>query len=193
MNIPARLIIIACWIAFLGFWLVTASATKDLAERESASSRLGYTLPMMAGAVLLFRGYGDRGYPWGAGRHVLPALTALAWTGVALTLLGLMLALWARVTLGRNWSAAVVVRKDHELIMRGPYALMRHPIYTAILAMFVGTALAVGTIEAFAGLLLIAASLWIKLRQEEQLMMRQFPDEYPAYRRRVKRLIPYIW
>ncbi len=193
MSIPARLIIITCWIIFLGFWLVTAGATKDVAERESRASRLGYALPLMAGAVLLFRGFGDRGYPWGAGRHVLPALTALAWTGVALAILGLMLALWARVTLGRNWSAAVVVRKDHELIMRGPYALMRHPIYTAILVMFLGTALAVGTIEAAAGFLLIAASLWIKLRREERLMMCQFPDEYPAYRRRVKRLVPFIW
>jgi protein-S-isoprenylcysteine O-methyltransferase Ste14 len=193
MSIPARLVIIACWIVFLGFWLVTAGATKDVAHRESAASRLGYTLPLMAGAVLLFRGFGNKAYPWGAGRHLLPALTTLAWTGAALTILGLALALWARVTLGRNWSAAVMVRKDHELIMRGPYALSRHPIYTAMLLMFIGTVLAIGTLEAFAGFLLIAASLWIKLGQEERLMMRQFPDEYPAYRQRVKRLIPYIW
>ena len=193
MNIPARLIIITCWIIFLGFWLVTAGATKDLAVRESAGTRLGYTLPMMAGAVLLFRGFGARDYPWGAGRHVWPALTALAWTGAALTILGVTLAIWARVTLGRNWSAAVVVRKDHELVMRGPYGLSRHPIYTAILTMFIGTVLAVGTIEGLAGFLLVAGGLCFKLRREEQLMMRQFPDEYPAYRRRVKRLIPYIW
>jgi protein-S-isoprenylcysteine O-methyltransferase Ste14 len=193
MSIPARLIIIGCWVIFLGFWAVGAVVTKDTAEREGAASRLGYTLPMMAGAVLLFRGFGDKGYPWGAGRHLVPALAALAWTGAVLTILGLMLALWARVTLGRNWSAAVVVRKDHELIMRGPYALSRHPIYTAILAMFIGTVMAVGTIEAMAGFLLIAAGLWLKLGQEERLMMRQFPDEYPAYRRRVKRLVPYIW
>jgi protein-S-isoprenylcysteine O-methyltransferase Ste14 len=193
MSIPARLVIIACWIIFVGFWLVTAGATKDVAERESTARRLGYVLPMMAGAVLLFRGFGEKGYPWGAGRHVLPALTALAWLGAVLVIAGLMLALWARVTLGRNWSAAVLVRKDHELVMRGPYALSRHPIYTAILVMFLGTVLAVGTVEAAAGFLLIAASLWIKLGEEERLMMRQFPDEYPAYRRRVKRLVPFIW
>jgi protein-S-isoprenylcysteine O-methyltransferase Ste14 len=193
MSIPARLVIIACWIVFLGFWLVTAGATKEVAQRESLAGRIGHALPLMAGAVLLFRGFGNKAYPWGAGRHLLPASGMLAWIGAALVILGLLLALWARVTLGRNWSVAVVVRKDHELIMRGPYALSRHPIYSAILVMFIGTVLAVGTAEAFAGFLLIAASLWVKLGQEERLMMRQFPDDYPAYRRRVKRLIPYIW
>jgi protein-S-isoprenylcysteine O-methyltransferase len=148
---------------------------------------------MLAGVILLFRGFGNRGYPWGAGRHVLPALTALGWTGAVLTILGLALALWARVTLGRNWSSAVLVRKDHELVMRGPYALSRHPIYTALLTMFFRTILAIGTVEAFAGFLLVAAGLWIKLGLEERLMLRQFPADYPAYRRRVKRLIPYIW
>jgi protein-S-isoprenylcysteine O-methyltransferase Ste14 len=192
MYIPARLIIIACWVIFVGFWAVTATATKGAAERMSLASRLGYSLPQAAGALLLFRGFAHNPYPWGAA-HVLSALTALAWIGAMMTILGLMLAIWARVTLGRNWSATVIISEDHELIMRGPYALMRHPIYTAILIMFIGAALAVGTIEAFAGLLLFATGLWIKLRQEEQLMARRFPDDYPAYRRRVKRLIPFIW
>ena len=192
MYIPARLVIITCWVIFLGFWAVTAAATKDVAEREGRASRLGYTLPLVAGALLLFRGFGHNPYPSGAA-HVLSALTALAWIGAMLTILGLMLAIWAWVTIGRNWSAAVVVRRDHELIMRGPYAILRHPIYTAVLLMFIGTVLAVDTIEAFVGFLLIAASLWIKMGQEERLMMRQFPDDYPAYRQRVKRLIPFIW
>lgn len=187
MYIPARLIIISCWIIFIGFWAVTAAVTKDVAERESGASRLGYALLMMAGVALLFRGFGR------AGHHVVPAETALAWIGAPLTILGLVLALWARVTLGRNWSGAVVIKRDHELIMRGPYAILRHPIYTAILLMFVGTLLAVGTIEAFVGFLLIATGLWIKMGREERLMMRQFPDDYPAYRQRVKRLIPFIW
>ncbi len=192
MYIPARLIIIACWVIFLGFWAATAASTKGVAERSSVASRLGYSLPLAAGALLMFRGFGHNPYPWGAG-HVLSALTALAWIGAMMTILGLMLAIWARVTLGRNWSSAVLIREDHELIMRGPYALMRHPIYTAILIMFIGAALAVDSVEGFAGVLLFAAGLWIKMGQEERLMMRQFPDDYPAYRRRVKRLIPFIW
>jgi protein-S-isoprenylcysteine O-methyltransferase Ste14 len=193
MTITARLIIITCWVIFLGFWVVTAAATKATAERDSAAGRLGYGLLLILGVVPLFRGFGRNAYPWGAGHDVVPRLAAFAWAGAGLTILGLMLALWARVTLGRNWSAAVMVKQDHELIMRGPYALSRHPIYTALLMMFIGTVLAVGTIEAIAGLLLIGLSLWIKLGREERLMMRQFPDDYPAYRRRVKRLVPFIW
>jgi protein-S-isoprenylcysteine O-methyltransferase Ste14 len=104
----------------------------------------------------------------------------------------LILALWARRTIGANWSGIVTLKRDHELVTGGPYRYVRHPIYSGILAMFLATALAVGRAGGFMGFVLCFASFWIKLRQEEALMMRHFPERYPAYRARVKALVPFV-
>ena len=104
----------------------------------------------------------------------------------------LRLALWARRTIGGNWSSVVTLKQDHELIERGPYRFVRHPIYSGFLLMAVGTAIlhARAGEFVFCGFLLLG--LWFKLRAEEDLLTRHFPDSYPQYRRRVKALIPYV-
>jgi protein-S-isoprenylcysteine O-methyltransferase Ste14 len=109
---------------------------------------------------------------------------------LAITVGGLALALWARVTLGRNWSGIVTFKENHELIRNGPYSYVRHPIYSAILMMMLGSALAIGTLGALIGLPLILLGVWLKLRQEEALMTKHFPAEYSSYRSQVRALIP---
>ena len=118
--------------------------------------------------------------------HSVPFLLA----GLVLTLAGLALALWARTALGGNWSGIVTLKEDHELIRHGPYGHVRHPIYSAILLMVLGSALAIGTIGALVGLPLIGLGVWLKVRQEEALMTAHFPAEYPIYRTEVRALIP---
>jgi protein-S-isoprenylcysteine O-methyltransferase Ste14 len=86
----------------------------------------------------------------------------------------------------------VTLKEGHELVERGPYRFVRHPIYTGILTMFFATALALGHLAGFAATFLMFASFWIKLRDEEHLMLQQFPDRYAAYRRRAKRIIPFV-
>jgi protein-S-isoprenylcysteine O-methyltransferase Ste14 len=105
---------------------------------------------------------------------------------------GLAVALWARVILGRNWSGVVTLKEGHELVERGPYRFVRHPIYTGILTMFFATALVRGHVAGFAGVLLMFASFWIKLGREEKLMLQQFPERYAAYQHRAKRIIPFV-
>lgn len=83
-------------------------------------------------------------------------------------------------------------QKDHELVERGPYRFVRHPIYTSILLMCIGTAVAIGDVGAWLGVVLMAVGLWIKLSHEEQLLTRHFPNEYPSYQSRVKALIPFV-
>jgi protein-S-isoprenylcysteine O-methyltransferase Ste14 len=78
-------------------------------------------------------------------------------------------------------------------VERGPYRFVRHPIYTSHLLMGLGTAIASGLLVAFAGLLLFIIGFWIKLKQEEGLLLRHFPDEYPAYKARVKALVPFVF
>jgi protein-S-isoprenylcysteine O-methyltransferase Ste14 len=101
-------------------------------------------------------------------------------------------AIWARLILGRNWSGVITLKERHELIERGPYRVVRHPIYTGILAMIAGTAIALGYFGGFVGSLLVFVSFWVKLKREEDLMLKHFPAEYAAYQRRVKRIIPFL-
>lgn len=113
--------------------------------------------------------------------------------GSAFVFGGLIVALWARHALGNNWSARVVLKIDHKLVTRGPYALVRHPIYSGLLLMVTGTATAAGSPVSLLGLLLVMLGACIKLRYEEELMLRAFGESYRAYQRRVKGLIPFVW
>ena len=82
------------------------------------------------------------------------------------------------------------MKEGHELIEKGPYRFVRHPIYTGIVAACIGTALAIGEWRCILGLIVVLLGLALKVAQEERLMMATFPHAYPQYRRRVKALIP---
>jgi len=150
---------------------------------------LRYTIPLLIGAYLIFNGprLSDP-----LRLRVIPHVDAIAWTGVILCIAGLLFCLWARFTLGRNWSGVVTLKGGHELITRGPYAIVRHPIYAGLLVMIVATVIVHGHVAGVIALPLVFWGLWIKLRYEERLMLEKFPEEYAAYRRCVKRLIPFV-
>jgi protein-S-isoprenylcysteine O-methyltransferase Ste14 len=182
-------IISGCWLVFVATWVLGALSTKRTVYRESRAQRLRYWVLLVVACFLQF--YGRR-LPYPLNIRVLPQLAPTAWAAAVLCVIGLGFAVWARVTLGRNWSGVVTLKEGHELVERGPYRLVRHPIYTGILTMFFATALAQGHLAGFVGTLLMFASFWIKLRDEEKLMLLQFPEQYADYRRRAKRLIPFI-
>ena len=187
---PLALNIISyCWILFAVIWLVAAFWTKRSVYRESGWRRLGYVIPILVGGYLVFKG--DR-LSDPLDLQAIPHVDALAWTGVVLCIAGLAFCIWARFTLGRNWSGVVTLKGGHELIMHGPYAVVRHPIYTGLLTMFIATVIVLGHVAGIIALPLVFVSIWIKLRHEEKLMLQKFPDQYAAYQRRVKRLIPFI-
>jgi protein-S-isoprenylcysteine O-methyltransferase Ste14 len=112
--------------------------------------------------------------------------------GAAITVAGILFAVWARRHIGANWSRFVTIKQDHELITTGPYALVRHPIYTGLLTAFLGTAIATTQLRGLIAFALIAISLLYKLRLEEQWMRAQFGDTYADYSRRVAALVPFI-
>jgi protein-S-isoprenylcysteine O-methyltransferase Ste14 len=124
--------------------------------------------------------------------RIVPAMETVQWLAGMLCIAGLVFCVWARATLGRNWSGTITLKEGHELIERGPYRLVRHPIYTGLLVMFLATALALGHLGGVLAVPLAFASFWIKLEQEERLMLQQFPDQYRSYQRRVKRIIPFV-
>jgi len=182
-------IISACWILFAVIWLLAAFATKQSVYRESRVQRMRYVIPILLGGFLLAKGH-RLSDP--LNHRVIPHVEALAWTGVVLCVAGFAFCIWARFTLGRNWSGVVTLKRGHELISDGPYALVRHPIYTGLLTMFVATVIVLGHVAGIIALPFVFMSLWIKLRYEEKLMLKQFPNEYTAYQQRVKRIIPFI-
>ncbi|MGH9019949.1 MAG: methyltransferase family protein [Acidimicrobiales bacterium] len=167
-------------------WLTLATRTKRTVERR------GKTVSIFLAAALLYS----------VARAVVPARDwahplwlaspVLAAAGVALMAAGVGFAMWARLTIGANWSGAVVLKQDHELIVRGPYALARHPIYTGFFAMFAGSTVVTGEAAVLVGSVIATVALVAKSRVEERLMLETFPDQYPQYRRRVKAIVPFV-
>jgi len=182
---------LASWWGFLGVWIVYWRGNKENAQQQSRAESRTYRLFAFAGVVVMTGILRELGHPFELPAIPLaPRSLGLMLASNAVSLLGLALAIWARRTLGRNWSYAVVLKDGHELVTDGPYAAIRHPIYTAILMLFLGLALLIPTPYAVIGWLLVFWSCWIKLRAEETLMLRQFPGSYPAYMARTKRLVP---
>lgn len=191
MQLSILVLIQAGWFAFIAYWAIQARAVKPTARSESFLARLlKYWLPLLLGACLVV--------PWHGGEGTLlrarfaPAGWAIPLVGVVLLWAGVLLAIRARTILGRNWSAVVQLKQDHELVERGPYRWVRHPIYTGLLMAFLGTALALGEWRGLLGTAIVGASFWFKLRLEERWMREQFGQAYVAYMRRVRALIPGI-
>jgi protein-S-isoprenylcysteine O-methyltransferase Ste14 len=179
----------AMWLSWMVYWWVSSRNVKATARHESMVSRLLHIVPLLLAAFLLWA------------NHVpIPILkvrfTPLAawpfWVGAALTAAGLVFTVWARLHLGRNWSGTVTIKEGHELITSGPYALVRHPIYTGLLIAFAGSALARGELRGILAVALVFLSFWRKLRMEERWMREQFGEAYEGYSRRVSALVPFI-
>jgi protein-S-isoprenylcysteine O-methyltransferase Ste14 len=178
-------IILVCWIIFLLYWVLNAWRVKATAEKQSRWSAMAHRIPLGFSYILLVNGY----LPAPMNLSVTPHAAWAQAMGAIVCVVGLFVTLWARWTLAGNWSSDVTFKHGHELIRSGPYQFVRHPIYTGLLAMGLGTALDIGRLRGWLALPLMAVAFWIKLRREEGLLMRHFPEEYPAYRKQVKALI----
>jgi protein-S-isoprenylcysteine O-methyltransferase Ste14 len=177
------------WILFFLYWQIKAGNTKTTQRLEPAASRLLRVFLFLIAIVLLSTTRIP--LPW-LYLQLWPQGLLPFWLGAAVTLAGLLFAVWARVHLGRNWSRSVTIKQGHELITTGPYAMARHPIYTGILTGFLGMAIAIAQVRGFIVLVLIFLAFWIKLRMEEQWMRSQFGEVYAAYARQTAALVPYL-
>jgi protein-S-isoprenylcysteine O-methyltransferase Ste14 len=179
--------VLGCWFVVTAVWIATAFSLKRTKARQPLVQRLFY-LALAALAAFLLHG-SSRMIHWNRG--VLPHTIATGVLGDLLALIGLIIAIWARITLGSNWSARVSLKEDHELIQVGPYRVVRHPIYSGLLLMILGTAVLVGQMSGFIALAMCFGGLWVKLRQEEALLSRHLPG-YPEYMHRTKALVPFV-
>jgi protein-S-isoprenylcysteine O-methyltransferase Ste14 len=178
------------WIVFLVYWRIKAVGTKSVQRLEPASSRIVRTLIFVIAIVLL--SVPRIPLPW-LYLQLWPAGLWPFWIGAAVAVGSLLFAVWARVYLADNWSSEVTIKQDHELITGGPYAVVRHPIYTGILGGLLGTAIALSHVRGMIAFSLIFVVLWLKLRMEEQWMRSQFGETYATYSHRTAALVPYLF
>ena len=183
------LLCVYLWTAWWLSWLALAFFSKRTKQHESLASRFSYTLIAWLALWLMFfarrldthleaAAFPDR--PW------------IGWTGVAITAIGFGMTYWARAILGRNWSAAVTIKEDHELIRSGPYQFVRHPIYTGLLIAAVGTALALNQYRGLLAVFVLWLSFTLKRLKEERFMRQQFGAQYLDYARTTGAILPRI-
>jgi protein-S-isoprenylcysteine O-methyltransferase Ste14 len=189
MDLPYDKVIKAIWLALGAYWLWSARHVKAPSRRENVLLRFAkYWLPLVLAGALL--GPGDWYGRGGLKLRFLPDADWIAMSGCLLALAGAVLACSARAMLGDNWSVAVQLKQAHELVERGPYRWVRHPIYSGLLLAFLGTAVLIGEVRGLLALVIIAASFWYKLRIEERWLGEQFGAAYSDYKSRVKALVP---
>jgi len=175
------------WMAFGAYWASSALRVKRTKEREKSLDRV-ITLVVVAVAFSLLFGQWPR-----IGllqRRFLPRDAWIAYAGVALSFLGAGIAIWARHCIGEYWSARVTLKEGHQLIRSGPYASVRHPIYTGMLIACIGTALVVGEWRGVFAVALLLAAHSRKAVREESMLTREFGEEYTAYRQSTGFLFP---
>jgi protein-S-isoprenylcysteine O-methyltransferase Ste14 len=177
----------ACWAVFIVVWAITSFAAKTSVRRGLNSAGVLWRIGILIVVVILSRGVAQGWIP-----RPTPFPYAVQVIGVPLTALGVGFAIWARMTLGSNWGMPMTLRENPELVTGGPYAFVRHPIYTGIIFAMLGTALTVGSMWFFV-LFISFGYFLISTHQEEKDMVRQFPEAYPAYKARTKRLIPFVF
>ena len=177
---------VALWLVFLGVWIPASAFTKRSVRQDSSTSRFLYGVLVPLGAFLVLQ-------PGRFGTlnvRLVPDTRVVNLCGLIITAAALSYAIWARFTLGRNWSGTVTVKTGHELIRSGPYRFVRHPIYSGILAGLVGTSIGEGTLAALIGVAIAFCGFRMKWRVEERFMVEQFGAQYVQYQREVKAVIP---
>lgn len=182
------LIIDVCWLAFIGYWLVNAFGNK----KNTVKKRRPFFGPLLVIVAVAVISAATGHYRT---QIIIPYTKLTQILGVALCVFGVSWAIWARKTLSTNWSGYPTIKENHELVQSGPYQFTRHPIYSGWIAAFFGTFLAVmATWIGLALLVIIGASFAARVPIEESLMTQTFPNEYPAYKQRVRAaLIPFIF
>ena len=186
VNIMAAISIAVCWFVFAAVWLITANynAGRAPVQRQRSSYGAGVIPVVVISSVIRLA----------VPRPDWQSLTFhAAWArflGLAILLAATALTVWARFVLGLMWSAVPAVKEGHQLRTRGPYAITRHPIYTGLLAMLLGSMLVAGAGPWIVPFPVALILIEFKIRIEERFMTAEFPEEYPRYRKQVPQLVP---
>ena len=175
------------WIAFTVYWsVVAAKAPTPTRRAESAASRQRRQLLLHIALLLLFVPVPGLRFP------LVPEAIA-PFAGLGVQVAGALLYLWCKRELGRNWSGAISIKQDHRLVRSGPYRLVRHPMYTAMLGMAAGTAIVSNQLHAPIGFAVMAYAYWRKISIEERWLREEFGQAYDEYRHSSWVLVPFLF
>jgi protein-S-isoprenylcysteine O-methyltransferase Ste14 len=181
-------VILALWLGWVVTWVLAALWSNRTEKRPAAGNEIRYRIPMLIGVALMFLstdGYEDTLRLWRVGRSG-------AWLCVAGVAAGIVFTWWARLHLGRLWSGRITRKADHRVVDSGPYALVRHPIYSGLLLALLATTAVKGTLFGVAGFLFLLLGFWMKARLEERWLIDELNDgAYTDYRARVPMLLPF--
>ena len=198
---------IACgsWIIVGLVWLMGSFTAKPTAARPDRVRQVVAQALLVAGSALFYltafahfspSRFGHRlpsGFVHFLAARITPGSDGFGMIAVGLDLIGVTTAIWARLALGRNWSNIMTLKERHELVQTGPYGVVRHPIYAGLLLAILGTVMTIGALGAYLGLLSFLVGFLVRIQGEDALMAGQFPETHRAYRRRTKKLVPYVW
>ena len=188
MNLIVAGFITLCWLTYVLYWFASSFSQKPASEKPN--SVVNYIDKFFSLAVVVILVKPD----WfGLSAVLVENCLASGMAGAMLCVLGLAICIWARRTLAGNWSFSLDFKQDHELVRSGPYQFVRHPIYTGLLSMFLGSALAVGKLGGFVAVAIFLVKCLFRIRREEKLMTKHFPDEYPEYKKSTNALVPFLW
>jgi protein-S-isoprenylcysteine O-methyltransferase Ste14 len=182
-------VIDGAWLAFALYWLMASFNKKRVQRREPPLTRLIHVLWLALGFFLF---YSDDPRFGVLNRRFVPLELWIACAGAALAVAGVGFAIWARVHLGRNWSGEVTIRQDHELIRTGPYARLRHPIYTGLLLALAGTVIAVGKYRALVAFAIFLIGWTWKARREEAFLVQEFGARFEEHKKHTGFFLPRV-
>ena len=176
----------AIWIAMIVYWNISARNIRPVARAEDAKSTQRHQLLLNLAILMLFVPVP------GLTRQFLAPTIAVVAIGFAVQAGSALFYFWTKQYLGQFWSSAVAIMKEHQLVRSGPYRLIRHPLYTGMLGMFIGTAIVSGQYHALIGAGLGVFAYWRKIRIEERALSEAFGAEYDDYKRHSSALIPWL-
>ena len=175
------------WFVWCIVWLLMAAWSKPSKRREFPWQRLEHVIPLVIGFLLIY----NHRFAWNfLADRIIPQNDAITIIGLLLTAGGLVFAVWARIALGANWSGTVTIKSGHNLIRRGPYKWIRHPIYTGILLSFLGTILLQGEVRAFVGFAFVLLALYRKARREEKFLSEEFGEGFAEHAKHTGMFLP---
>lgn len=187
MTSPYTLVAYAGWALILLVWIPSYFNTRKAVRHAKPLLQVVATSLIALAFILLFQ----RRTSGVLGMHLTDVPAPIALLADAICLGAIAFAIWARLTLGRNWSGALAwVGENHELVVVGPYRYVRHPIYAGFLIAMLATAITIGTVASYLAVVVGLLAFLMRISIEEGLMLSQFPDAYPAYQAKTAALIP---